>query len=45
MTEYGALVQEHVYETLKRKAVQKGLTLEKEALQDDQSIDSRRLRR
>jgi hypothetical protein len=38
MTQYGALVQEHVYETLKRKAEQKGLTLDKEALQDDQSI-------
>ncbi|MDR1202435.1 MAG: hypothetical protein LBL58_12540 [Tannerellaceae bacterium] len=37
-TAYGALVQEHVYETLKRKAVQKGLTLEKEAIQNDQSI-------
>jgi hypothetical protein len=38
MAEYSNRVQNYVYETLKRKAEEKGLQLEKEALQSDQSI-------
>ena len=38
VAEYGALIQSHVYETLKRKAEEKGLELEKEVLQTDQTI-------
>jgi hypothetical protein len=38
IAEYGRTVQNYVYETLKRKAEEKGLILEKEVLQDDQSV-------
>jgi hypothetical protein len=38
IAEYGNTVQNYVYETLKRKAEEKGLSLEKEVLQTDQSI-------
>ena len=38
IAEYGNLVQSHVYETLKRKAEEKRLKLEKEVLQADQTI-------
>ncbi|MCW3463999.1 hypothetical protein [Chitinophaga nivalis] len=36
--EYGRVVQEYVYTQLKQKAEEKGLTLEQEAVQRDQSI-------
>ena len=38
IAEYRNVVQNYVYETLKRKAEEKGLKLEKEILQADQSI-------
>jgi len=38
IAEYSNMVQNYVYETLKTKAEEKGLTLEKEILQSDQSI-------
>ena len=38
IAEYGNMVQSHVYETLKRKAEEKSLKLEKEVLQTDQTI-------
>ena len=38
IAEYSAMVQNYVYETLKRKAEEKGLRLEKEMLQSDQSV-------
>ncbi|MCL1933464.1 MAG: hypothetical protein FWF53_06620 [Candidatus Azobacteroides sp.] len=38
IAEYSNLVQNYVYETLKRKAEEKGLRLEKEILQSDQTI-------
>ncbi len=38
LMEYGNVVQNHVYETLKNKAEQRGLTLEKEVIQADQSV-------
>ena len=38
IAEYSHVVQNYVYETLKRKAEEKGLRLEKEILQSDQSI-------
>lgn len=37
-TEYGKVVQEFVYLKLKEKAVEKGLNLEQEKVQNDQSI-------
>ena len=38
IAEYSNVVQNYVYETLKRKAEEKGLELKKEILQADQSI-------
>jgi hypothetical protein len=38
IAEYSHTAQSHVYETLKRRAEEKGLRLEKEVLQSDQSI-------
>ena len=36
--EYGRVIQDYVYTQLKQKAEEKGLSLEKEAVQKDQSI-------